>query len=94
MAVGPEMFREDAKRTMNLIVSQMQSENMAPDDAQVLDTSAYVNVCRRSIRLHTSENMAPDDAQVLDTLTYADVCFVLSRGCSARIGRRTRAMLR
>ncbi len=53
VAVGPEMFREDAKRTMNLIVSQMQSENMAPDDAQVLDTSAYVNVCRRSIRLHS-----------------------------------------
>ncbi len=34
VAVGPEMFRQDAKTTMNLIVSQMQQANMAADDPQ------------------------------------------------------------
>jgi len=35
VAVGPEIFREDAKRTMQLIVSQMQELNTSADDPQI-----------------------------------------------------------
>ena len=35
VAVGPEMFREDALKTMNLIVNQLQDQSTAADDQQV-----------------------------------------------------------
>ena len=50
--MGPEMFRDDALKTMNLIVTQLQDQNTAADDQQV----NYLHQVYRRARERTRES--------------------------------------